>query len=77
MHIERTRPLVLRVTLHAMEMGALVAAARWVAEGAQGELEPGAVAHLRQVVEGYDRAVRAAPHPDAPAPASGRAAAPA
>ncbi len=63
MHIERTRPLVLRVTLHAMEMGALLAAARWVAEGARGELEPGAVEHLRQVVEGYDRAVRAAPVP--------------
>lgn len=63
MHIERTRPLVLRVTLHAMEMGALAAAARWVAEGARGELEPGAVEHLRQVVGGYDRALRAAPMP--------------
>lgn len=66
MHIERTRPLVLRVTLHAMEMGALVAAARWVAEGARGELEPGATEHLRQVVEGYDRALRAAPSPGEP-----------
>jgi hypothetical protein len=69
MHIESTRPLVLRVTLHAMETGALVAAARWVAEGARRELEPGATEHLRQVVDWYDRAIRAAHLPPEPAPA--------
>lgn len=47
MRIERPRPLVFRVTLHAYELSALVAAARWVVEGAENELPAEAVDQLR------------------------------
>jgi hypothetical protein len=55
--IERVRPVVLRVTLSAYELAALMAAGRWVAEGAQGELAPEAVDQLRQVLASYDAAM--------------------
>ena len=58
MKIDRLRPTVLRVTLHAYELSALVAAARWVVEGAEGELLPEAQDQLRQVLESYDAEVR-------------------
>jgi hypothetical protein len=56
--IERMRPAVLQVTLSAYELAAVMAAARWVVEGAQGELAPEAVEPLRQVLASYDAAVR-------------------
>jgi predicted DNA-binding transcriptional regulator YafY len=58
MTVERLRPTVLRVTFHAYELSALVAAARWVAEGAEGELPKEAVDQLRQVLGNYDAEVR-------------------
>ncbi|MGM0577116.1 MAG: hypothetical protein ACQEXJ_15430 [Myxococcota bacterium] len=58
MKLERPRPMVLRVTAHAHEMAALVAAARWVAEGAEGELTAEAVTHLREVVATWDEELR-------------------
>ena len=58
MTVERLRPTVLRVTLHAYELSALVAAARWVTEGAEGELPKEAVDQLRQVLGNYDAEVR-------------------
>lgn len=58
MKIEQTRPAVFTVTLHAYELTALIAAARWVVEGAQGELPEEAVDQLRQVVERYDAEIR-------------------
>lgn len=61
MTVERLRPTVLRVTLHAYELSALVAAARWVAEGAEGELPQEASDQLRQVLDDYDAEVRRAP----------------
>lgn len=54
MQIERTRPTVLRVTLHAYELSALIAAARWVADGSEGELPKEAKDQLRTVLESYD-----------------------
>ena len=57
MTIERPRPAVFRVTLHAYEMAALVAAARWVAEGAAGELPAEAVDQIRQVLANYEDAL--------------------
>jgi hypothetical protein len=56
--IERVRPAVLQVTLSAYELAAVMAAARWVVEGAEGEMAPEAVEQLRQVVAGYDAATR-------------------
>lgn len=58
MKIERIRPAVLQVTLSAYELAALMAAARWVVEGAKGELEPGAVEQLQQVLASYEAASR-------------------
>lgn len=59
MQIERSRPTVFQVTLHMSELAALIAAARWVAEGAQGELPDDAVNQIRQVLAKYDAAGRA------------------
>lgn len=58
MKIEQTRPAVFTVTLHAYELTALIAAARWVVEGAEGELPPEAIDQLRQVVERYDAEIQ-------------------
>lgn len=54
MEIERLRPTVLQVTLHAYEMTALVAAARWALEGGEGELPSEARQHLEEVLAHYD-----------------------
>ena len=60
MKLERVQPAVLRLTLHAYEAAALLAAARWVAEGSQGSLPDDAVDQLRQVLASYDRALASA-----------------
>lgn len=57
MKLERPRPAVFRLTLHAFELSALVAAARWAAEGAEGELPTEARDQLRQVLDRYDSAM--------------------
>lgn len=59
MQIERLRPTVLRVTLHAYEMATLAAAARWVVDGAEGELNAETRQQLEDVLAGYDEALRA------------------
>ena len=58
MQLERMRPTVIRMTLHAYEATALITAARWVAEGAQGELPDDALEQLREVLANYDDALR-------------------
>lgn len=60
MHIEHIRPTRLQVTLHPYELAALVAAARWVVAGAEGELPAEAVEQLKQVLASYDKASREA-----------------
>lgn len=57
MKLERPRPAVLRVTLSAHEMAALIAAARWAVEGGGGDLPSEAQDRLRQVVASYAAAV--------------------
>ena len=54
MKLERVDAHRLRLELHAMELTALVAAARWVAGGAEGELPSAAVDQLRQILASYD-----------------------
>ena len=56
MKVERVRPSVLRLTLHAYELAALIAAARWAAE--KGELPAESVEQLRQVLASFDEATR-------------------
>lgn len=58
MKVERIRPTVLRVTFHAFELAALIAAARWVMEGANGELPEESRDQLRQVLASYDQEIR-------------------
>lgn len=58
MRLERVRPTAVRVTLHPLELATLIAAARWVVDGAEGPLPPDALEQLRQVVHRYDVAVR-------------------
>lgn len=58
MKIERTRPTVFQLTLHAHELSALVAAARWVAEGADGELSDEALEQIRAVIDNYDTGMK-------------------
>ena len=56
MKIERERPQILRLTLHAYELTALIAAARWAVE--KGELPPESAGQLRRVLASYDEAAR-------------------
>lgn len=70
MRIERIRPAVLRVDLHAVELAALVAAARWAVEddaGSGSELSDDARQQLRDVLAGYDREVARLGDGDRPA----------
>ena len=61
MKLERVRPSVLRLTLHAYELAALIAAARWAAEEkGDGELPAESVEQLRLVLASYDEATRRA-----------------
>jgi hypothetical protein len=60
MHIRHVRPAVFEVTLHAYELSALIAAARWAAEGAEGELAPDAREQLGQVVANYEESMQRA-----------------
>ena len=67
MRLERPRPTTLRLTLSPYELGALVAAARWALEGADGEMTDEARGRLAAVLDNYDRAAErleeAAPGP--------------
>ncbi|TME47925.1 MAG: hypothetical protein E6I33_06195 [Chloroflexi bacterium] len=58
MKLERLGPARLRVTLHAFELATLTAAARWAAEGGDGELAPDARKQLVDVLDSYDSEVR-------------------
>ncbi len=58
MQIDRIRPTVFQVTLHAYELATLVAAARMVARGAEGELTEEARLQLETVLADYDEAFR-------------------
>ncbi len=57
MKLERVRPTAWRVTLHPLELAALISAARWATDGADGQLPPEAVDQLRSVLDGYDQAI--------------------
>jgi hypothetical protein len=52
MRIERLRPTTFQVTLHAYELSALVAGARWTAE--QGDLPEEARKQLEEVLTRYE-----------------------
>jgi hypothetical protein len=43
-----------RLTLHAYELAALISAARWVVDGAEGDLPDEARAQIRQLLAEYE-----------------------
>jgi len=54
MKLEQVRPGVLRVTLHAVELGSLIAAARWAVDGGREELPAEARAQLQDLLRRYE-----------------------
>jgi hypothetical protein len=52
--LERLRPDVFQVTLHAYELAALMATARWACDGAEGELPQESVQQLQHLLDAYD-----------------------
>lgn len=57
MKLERARPGIYQATVHAYELAALMAAARWVADGAQGDLPQESREQLHQVLASYDEEI--------------------
>ena len=57
MKVERPRPTVVRLTVHATELATLISAARWAVEGCPGQLPDAAIEQLRQVLANYDQAL--------------------
>lgn len=66
MRIRHTRPAVLEVTLHAYELTALIAAARWAVEGARGEMTAEAREQLAQVLANYEAGLKNGTQPREP-----------
>lgn len=54
MELERVRPTVLRVTLHAYELAGLMAAVRYVVDSAPSEVPDAAHEQLRGLLADYD-----------------------
>lgn len=57
MKLQRVRPTSWQLTLHPLELATLISAARWAADGAEGELPGEAADQLRRVLAAYDAAV--------------------
>jgi hypothetical protein len=53
--LERVRPAVLRVTLHAYELAGLMAAVRYVVDSAPSEVPDAAREQLRGLLADYDQ----------------------
>lgn len=58
MELDRVRPTVLRMTLHAYELAGLMAAARYVVDSAPPEVPDGAREQLRGLLADYDEGLR-------------------
>jgi hypothetical protein len=56
--LDRVRPTVLQVTLHAYELAGLMAAARYVVDSAPSEVPDGAREQLRGLLADYDEGLR-------------------
>jgi hypothetical protein len=54
MLVEQVLPTTFRLTLEALELTALVTAARWAAAGAQGHLTPSTLEQLKRLLASYD-----------------------
>ena len=58
MRIEKGNTNIFRITLSGYELAALISSARWVAEGAKGEVSADAVQNLNQVLQSYEDETR-------------------
>ena len=58
MELERVRPTVLRVTLHAYELAGLMAAVRYVVDSAPSGIPDQAREQLRGLLADYDEGLR-------------------
>lgn len=58
MRVEKGHTNIYRLTLSGYELAALISSARWVAQGAKGELTPSAVENLKKILDNYDRSMR-------------------
>jgi hypothetical protein len=56
MHIEKKSNLIFHITLSGYELATLISSARWVAEGAKGELTDDAIHQIQQMISNYDKA---------------------
>lgn len=54
MQIKRVRPTVFQLTLHAYELASMMAAIRWIVEGAEGELTEDARGQLQKLLQDYN-----------------------
>lgn len=54
MKLDKLGPNVFQVTLHTYELAALVTGARWIVDGARGEVAPEARRQLQQVLTSYE-----------------------
>ncbi len=54
MRLESVDSTKYRVTLHTYELAALISAARWVVNGAEGEMPNEAREQLSQIIHSYD-----------------------
>ncbi|MEO0458753.1 MAG: hypothetical protein AAF152_19530 [Cyanobacteria bacterium P01_A01_bin.114] len=54
MQVQKIRPTVFQLNLHALELATLISTARWALDGAKGELHPEAIKQLQKVVSDYD-----------------------
>ncbi|MDR8394321.1 hypothetical protein NC796_24445 [Aliifodinibius sp. S!AR15-10] len=64
MHLERIRPTKYRITLHSYELAALISAARWITDGAEGELTREATEQLKDILTAYDTELKRINKPD-------------
>ena len=58
MELDRVRPAVLRVTLHAYELAGLMAAARYVVDSGPSDVPDAAREQLRGLLADYDEGLR-------------------
>ena len=62
MRVEKGHTNIYRLTLSGYELAALISSARWVVQGAKGELTSSAIENLKKILENYDRAMRKQRH---------------
>lgn len=65
MNIEQMKSSTYRITLHTYELAALVSAARWVVDGAEGEMPKEARQQLSQILAAYDAEMKQMSNPEA------------